>query len=216
MTEIHLFILPLIAGALVATVITFFLFRRQASGLLLSNEALSKRVIDLEAQLTQRSEEFSKQLAAKVREHMDELDRLTRERRQLEENHMSEIKAKVREAEDQAYEDGKRQAELRADEKSKAFSVIVRPFIRKIKDDGFFKKMKKLEIGYQYQLQINGIPCFDPHVVIEQHYEEREVNQEVIERMTRLALAAAKTAVAIQAGPAGALIPIADSPVIEG
>jgi hypothetical protein len=111
---------------------------------------------------------------------------------------------------------GKRQAELRADEKGKAFSVIVRPFIRKIRDDSFLKKMNRLEIGYQYQLQINGIPCFAPHVVIEQHYEEKEVNQEVIERMTRFAIEAARVAVAIQAGPAGAFIPIADSPVIEG
>jgi hypothetical protein len=94
--------------------------------------------------------------------------------------------------------------------------VSVRPYIKKLKDDGFFKKMNRLQVGYQYQLQINGIPCFDPHVVIEQHYEEREVNQEVIERMTKLALEAARTAVAIQAGPAGAFIPIATSPVIEG
>lgn len=216
MTDIPLFLLSFITGVLVATAIAFLLFRRQNPALLLSNATLSKRVSDLEAKLTRQSEVFSNQLTSTIREHIDELDRLTRERRQLEENHMSEIKAKVREAEDRAYEDGKRQAELRADEKAKAFSVIVRPFIRKIRDDSFFKKMKKLEIGYQYQLQINGIPCFDPHVVIEQHYEELEVNQEVIERMTRLALAAAKTAVAIQAGPAGALIPIVDSPVIEG
>ena len=205
-----------IAGILFASAIGWLLHRRLMTGLQLSTSATSNRLVELETQLARQSEEFSNQLSQRAREHMEELDRLARERRQIDENHLAEIKQRVREAEDRGYEDGKRQAELRADEKAKAFSVIVRPFIRKIRDDGLFKKHNKLEVGYQYQLQINGIPCFDPHVVIEQHYEEKEVNQEVIEKMTRLALEAAKTAVAIQAGPAGAFIPIADSPVIEG
>ena len=171
---------------------------------------------ELEHQFARQAEELNSQLAAKTRSHSEELERNSRERRDIQDQYLAELKIKVRESEDRGYEEGKRQAELRADEKSKAFSVTVRPYIKKIKDDGFLKKMNRLQVGYQYQLQINGIPCFDPHVVIEQHYEEREVNQEVIERMTRLALEAARTAVAIQAGPAGAFIPIATSPVIEG
>lgn len=208
-------ILSFVFGAIFCAGIAFFLYRRHASALQSSNIAQSKRICELETQLTSQAEEFSNQLTVKP-EHMTELDRLARERRQSDEDYSGEIKAKVREAETRAYEEGKLQAELRADEKGKAFSVIVRPFIRKIRDDGFLKKMNRIEIGYQYQLQINGIPCFAPHVVIEQHYEEKEVNQEVIERMTRLAIEAARVAVAIQAGPAGAFIPIADSPVIEG
>ena len=216
MTDTPSLLLSFVFGVIVCAGIAYFLFKRHSSALQFSNAAQSERIGELEAQLTRQAEDFSIQLTAKTREHMNELDRLARERRQLDEDHMNEIKAKVRETEARAYEDGKRQAELRADEKGKAFSVIVRPFIRKIRDDGFLKKMNRLEIGYQYQLQINGIPCFAPHVVIEQHYEEKEVNQEVIDRMTRLAIEAAKVAVAIQAGPAGAFIPIADSPVIEG
>lgn len=208
--------LSFVVGAIFSASVGYLIHRRVVSTLHLSSTTSSGRLIELEAQLARQSEDFSSQLSNKAREHIEELDRLARERRQADENHLAEMKIKVREAEDRGYEDGKRQAELRADEKAKAFSVIVRPFIRKIRDDGLFKKLSRLEVGYQYQLQINGIPCFDPHVVIEQHYEEKEVNQEVIEKMTRLALEAAKTAVAIQAGPAGAFIPIADSPVIEG
>lgn len=208
--------LAFIVGTLFASAIGLPLHRRQIAGLQLSTSENSNRLVELQTQLARQSEEFSNQLSQRAREHMEELDRLARERRQVDQNHLAEIKQNVREAEDRGYEDGKRQAELRADEKAKTFSVIVRPFIRKIRDDGLFTKHLKLEVGYQYQLQINGIPCFDPHIVIEQHYEEKEVNQEVIEKMTHLALAAAKTAVAIQAGPAGAFIPIADSPIIEG
>lgn len=208
--------LSFVVGAIITASVGLLVHRRLVVALHLSRSASSDRLVELEGQLARQSEEFFSQLSQKAKEHMEELDRLARERRQADENHIAEMKLKVREAEDRGYEDGKRKAELRADEKAKAFSVIVRPFIRKIRDDGFFKKLSRLEVGYQYQLQINGIPCFDPHVVIEQHYEEKEVNQEVIEKMTRLALEAAKTAVAIQAGPAGAFIPIADSPVIEG
>lgn len=216
MTDYPSLSLSFVVGVIVAAAVGFLVHRRLVSALHLSSSTSSDRLNELEAQLARQSEGFSRQLSQKAREHMEELDRLARERRQADEDHLAEMKIRVREAEDRGYEDGKRQAELRADEKAKAFSVIVRPFIRKIRDDGFFKKLSRLEVGYQYQLQINGIPCFDPHVVIEQHYEEKEVNQEVIEKMTRLALEAAKTAVAIQAGPAGAFIPIADSPVIEG
>ena len=205
-------VLMFVGGALVAGGLAYFVGRRQLS----TTESANIRVRELEQQLTRQAEELNNQIAVKSRSHSEELERNSKERRELQDQYLAELKTKVREAEDRGYEEGKRQAELRADEKSKAFSVSVRPYIKKLKDDGFFKKMNRLQVGYQYQLQINGIPCFDPHVVIEQHYEEREVNQEVIERMTKLALEAARTAVAIQAGPAGAFIPIATSPVIEG
>lgn len=201
-----------VVGALVAGALAYLLSKRQLSTL----ESAHARVREVEQQLARQAEELNNQIATKSRAHSQELERHSLERRELQDQQLAELKIKVREAEDRGYEEGKRQAELRADEKSKAFSVTVRPYIKKLKDDGFLKKMNRLQVGYQYQLQINGIPCFDPHVVIEQHYEEREVNQEVIERMTKLALEAARTAVAIQAGPAGAFIPIATSPVIEG
>lgn len=216
MNNIPTLLMTLIFGTFTTVTIFYVFHKRQISTILLSNTSLSARVSELEMQLSKQAENHSNQLATIFRTHSDELDRLTRERRQLEGDHLNAINTKVREAQDRAFEDGKRQAELRADEKAKAFSLTVRPYIRKIRDDGFLRKMNKIEIGYQYQLQINGIPCFDPHIVIEQHYEEKEVNQEVIERMTRLAIQAAQTAVAIQAGPAGALIPIATSPIIEG
>lgn len=215
MTDFSLFLPPFVFGALVAAAVAFLLFKRQTTTLLLSNAMHSKRVSELETQLTRQAEEFSNQLAAKTREHMDELERLARERRQLEENHLGAITAKVREAENRGYDEGKRQAELRTNEKAKAFSVTVRPYIRTSKVNILPFRKYRLEIGYQYQLEVNGIPCFSPHVVTEQHYEEKEVNQEVIERMAHLALEAAKTAVVLKAGPAGALISIAERPVIE-
>lgn len=66
----------------------------------------------------------------------------------VQQQHLADLKTSIRQAEDRGYQEEKRQAELRADEKSKAFSVTVRPYIKRLKDDGFFKKMKRLEVGY--------------------------------------------------------------------
>jgi hypothetical protein len=216
MTDFSIPLLSFLVGSFGTAAIAYFLHGRQSSALLQLNATFVGRISELEVQSSRRAEEASNQRTAMIRAHSDELDRVARERRQLEEDQLNELKVKVREAQDRAFEDGKRQAELRADENAKAFSLTVRPYIRKIRDDSFIRKLNRLEIGYQYQLLINGFPCFDPHVVIEQHYEEKEVNQEVIERMSRIALEVAKAAVAIQAGPAGAFIPISTTPVIEG
>ena len=207
--------LSFLIGCIATLSVSFFLHSRHTIALRLKNKVLDSRIGELECQLNKHTTEFSDSSAAMTRAHSDELDRMMRERRQMEEDHLNQLKAKVREAQDRAFDEGKRQAELRADENAKAFSLTVRPYIRKVRDDGFLKKNNKLEIGYQYQLLINGFPCFEPHIVIEQHYEETEVNQQVIERMSRLALEVAKAAVAIQAGPAGAFIPISTTPVIE-
>jgi|SoiMethySBSTD1v2_1073268.scaffolds.fasta_scaffold682525_2 hypothetical protein len=105
MTDTPSLILFFAFGAIFCAGIAFFLYRRQASTLQLSNSMLSKRISELEIQLTRQAEEFSNQLTTKTREHMNELDRIGRERRQLDEDHLAEIKAKVRGAEDRAFED---------------------------------------------------------------------------------------------------------------
>src|SRR4051812_11657527 len=128
MTDHSLLILSFLAGNIISGAIALLLHRRAVSGLNLSSSSNANRLRELEGQLSRQAEKFSDQLSRKAREHMDELERVGRERRQLEEGHAAEITARAREAEDRGYEAGKRQAELRADEKAKAFSVIVRPF----------------------------------------------------------------------------------------
>jgi hypothetical protein len=45
------------------------------------------------------------------------------------------------------------------------FEVQIFPWKESIETGTFFKK-NELNIGYKYQLVINGIPCFEPHVQI--------------------------------------------------
>ena len=200
-----------VVGYVVAGAMFFFFYRR----LTYESKVLGGRVADVEAQLSRQAEEFSKTMSERAGQHASELDRLTRERREMEDRLNLEFKDKLKAAQEAAFRDGERQAKLNLEEKARAFSVTVRPFIRKTSHEGWFKKFVSLEVGYQYQLLINGIPCFEPHVVISKHHEERELNKEVLDRMTRLAIEAAHEAVRLKAGPAGELVPIAACPIIE-
>jgi hypothetical protein len=141
------------------------------------------------------------------RSHATELKELTQEHRETFANHASEAQQKAHDE----YERGRRQGELDTDQRAKAFSVIIRPYVCQTKGGTIFKTYS-LEIGYQYQLVVNGIPCFEPHVVIEQRTEEKEVNVELIERITQVAIATARKAVANT--PAGNLITVLDSLVL--
>lgn len=154
--------------------------------------------------------ELERQVASNLetsRSHAAELKGLAQEHREAFAKHASEAQQKAH----NEYERGRRQGELDTDQKAKAFSVIVRPYVCQTKDGTIFKTYS-LEIGYQYQLVVNGIPCFEPHIVIEQRTEEKEVNTELIERITQLAIATARKAVANT--PAGNLITVLDSLIL--
>jgi len=215
MPEYLIAIISLIIGYAIASIISYLWFHKRIAGLIDSENSLKTRINQIEESYQGRISNLTEELNKANREHRIELDNKSKELREAEERHVNDCVEKIRAAEKRSFEYGKRQAELRADEMKQAFSVSVRPYIRAIKDNGLLKKSRKIEIGYQYQLNINGIPCFDPHLVIEQSFEEKEVNEEVIEKMTNKALELAQTAVQIQAGPAGALIPILKSPIIE-
>jgi hypothetical protein len=154
--------------------------------------------------------ELERQVASNLetsRSHAAELKGLAQEHREVFAKHASETQQKAHDE----YERGRRQGELDTDQKAKAFSVVVRPYVCQTKDGTLFKTYS-LEIGYQYQLVVNGIPCFEPHIVIEQRTDEKEVNTELIERITQIAITTARKAVA--STPAGNLITVLDSLIL--
>jgi hypothetical protein len=50
-------------------------------------------------------------------------------------------------------------------QKTQGFEVQIFPWKENIEEGHFFKK-QSIQIGYQYQLFINGIPCLQPHIQI--------------------------------------------------
>lgn len=64
-------------------------------------------------------------------------------------------------------------AEARAE-----MSIVTYPYASTQGDDGWIVDDRIAEVGYQYQLFLRGIPCFEPHRVILQRVERKEVNPE--------------------------------------
>ncbi len=102
---------------------------------------------------------------------------------------------------------GRAIAKMEHEAQVKAFSVEIRPYVRVEKDSGVFRKDSKSYTGYQYQLLVNGIPAFQPHVVIEYTEEFKEVDKQTLSDLLKLAHKAANIAATTYLGgsPSGAL-----------
>lgn len=83
---------------------------------------------------------------------------------------------------------------------AKLFSVKISPFVQLITDKGIVYDDFESKVGYQYQLLVNGIPAFQPHVVIERHEKVKEFDQAVKQALLRVAEGCAKAAMATYLG----------------
>lgn len=96
-------------------------------------------------------------------------------------------------------------ARLKADFElqTKLFSVQISPFVCRTRDKKFFSSATHVEIGYQYQLLVNGIPAFDPHSVVMQSETIKEVDKETLNRLLDKATELGKTAIESCLGTGG-------------
>lgn len=147
-----------------------------------------------------------------VKKHAAELEKYRDEHRSILETQEKDAREKMRISEDKAFNDGVRQAELRHSKNGSALSVQVKPYVVKIKDKGIIFDSHSATIGFQYQLLVNGIPCFQPHVTIEQEYSGTEVNEERLKWLTEQAFKVAQ--LAIQNTNTQDMIKFVDSPLI--
>jgi hypothetical protein len=83
---------------------------------------------------------------------------------------------------------------------AKLFDVSVRPYLKVDKVKGLLKDEEVVEAGYQYQLLVNGIPAFQPSVIIEETRRSSMVNEENINALLQVAERTAKTAVELYLG----------------
>jgi len=104
---------------------------------------------------------------------------------------------------------------VRIEEQKQSFSIEVRPFVSKVLDEGLFRTTASVKVGYQYQMFVHGVPCFDPHLVIEEEYETKKTDEEKIERLTKKALKFAEAAVSAKSGAAKALISLVRNPILS-
>lgn len=83
---------------------------------------------------------------------------------------------------------------------AKLFSVKISPYVQLLTDKGVIYDTYEAKAGYQYQLLVNGIPAFQPHVIVERHERVKEINEAVKSTFLSLAKTCAEAAVTTYLG----------------
>jgi hypothetical protein len=143
------------------------------------------------------TEGFQHGVASSQKDHLIEITNLRATHRE-----------ELAEREAQAEKHGRAVAKLEHEAQVKAFGVEIRPYVKIEKDVGVIWDRHKSYTGYQYQLLVNGIPAFQPHVVVEHSEEIKEVDKQMVADLVKLAHKAADAAAKVYLGGAspGALV----------
>lgn len=97
---------------------------------------------------------------------------------------------------------------------TKLFSVKISPYVSVREEKGLLRNTYETTAGYQYQLLVNGIPAFAPHVVAEQIEVKKEVNPEVERLLVQTAERAADAAITLYLGGSPQFAKLAE-PIIK-
>ena len=148
------------AGALIGFLVAWTALQRRYSALS-ADLAQSETVRDLEKRLHQKDCDYLDQLAGIKRDMLAAQE--------------SQVREAVTEARDS------QRAEFES--QLKAFAVNVAPWVE-IRDlSTVVYKRYRERSGYQYQLLVNGIPAFDPHITTLHDETRQSVDEEAVVRM---------------------------------
>ena len=106
------------------------------------------------------------------------------------------LQAEKEQAANEAREKQRAEYELQA----KLFSVKISPYVQLLTDKGVIYDDYEAKAGYQYQLLVNGIPAFQPHIVVERHEKIKEIDQAIKSTFLSLAKTCAEAAVTTYLG----------------
>lgn len=115
----------------------------------------------------------------------------------------SEFSARLTAEVDVAVTDARRRLTAEYELQTKLFTVQISPLVRITEDKGMFSSELIVETGYQYQLLVNGIPAFQPHVIIERTESRKQVNEENIRQLAGWAKDFAEAAIDMYLGAGG-------------
>ena len=79
-------------------------------------------------------------------------------------------------------------------------TVVVHPFVNTEVDEGFIKDVTTVEVGYKYQLMMQGIPCMEPHEVVVERHNKVKVDTHALQAWGEKAMAFADAAIQIKSG----------------
>jgi len=207
-------------AALFSTLAVWLAFRQTVKGLQAQLQNEKSAIRDLESQLHQRQSEAAADRNRLELEHQERTKAIRssafEEGRQLglaegQRDHVTEL-TKQQESYAQRIALEREQVARETREKTRAefemqaklYDVTVRPFVKVDMVKGLFKDEELVEAGYQYQLLVNGIPAFQPSVVIEETRRSSKVNEENISALLQVAERAARTAAELYLGAGAA------------
>lgn len=64
--------------------------------------------------------------------------------------------------------------------KESGLTLVTYPYKEEHGENGVIFDERRVEIGFKYQLFVNGTPCFQPHVVPTETLTKKEINEERI------------------------------------
>lgn len=207
-----------VGSAALATIVTGFSFLRKAG-------AAARRIAALEAEASEHQKQIHRLEAAHLKAKNDlEIEHHSLAKRAREEHYsegfqhgvasrqkdhlieMTNLRSAHREElaqrEAEAEKRGRAVAKLEHEAQVKAFGVEIRPYVKIEKDVGVIWDSHRSYTGYQYQLLVNGIPAFQPHVVIEHSEEIKEVDKQMVAELVKLAHKLADAAAKVYLGNA--------------
>ncbi len=127
--------------------------------------------------------------------HEREIDFLS-QRNQLEIEFSEKLKATA----EASFHEGKRIQKAQSEIQEKLFSVKISPYVKIVTDTGIIYNEYEAASGYQYQLLINGIPAFPPHIVLERTESIKEINEQTKKVALDFAINSAKNAIDLYLG----------------
>lgn len=139
--------------------------------------------------------EEGRQLGLAEAKH-DRITELTAQQASFAERLAAEREAVVRDTRERTRAEFELQAKL--------YDVSVRPYLKVENSRGLFKDQDIIEAGYQYQLLVNGIPAFQPSVIVEETRRSSKVNEENVKALLQVAERAAKAAADLYLGAGAA------------
>lgn len=198
----------LLAAALSLVAVLFFLLRakfaKQLSEVCAAHEArVATEARGHEHEMQVALEETHRVHSSELRELRSQQDlSLLRAQRDLQEQHA----AALRKAEEQFSVRSKEQSQS-------ALSVTIHPFVNVSRQRGLITSETVIELGYKYQLLIQGLPCFEPHTVVVETTKEKEVNDETIELLRSKVVEIAEIAAHAKGGSLGTVVSITKATV---
>ena len=112
----------------------------------------------------------------------------------------SELSKKFENERLQAVEDARERLRAELELQTKLFTVKISPYVKITEDKSMFGDKYETVTGYQYQLLVNGIPAFSPHVVPERTEVKKAINEELERMLIQTAQNAAEAAILLYLG----------------